>query len=105
MTDPALAIHVERTASPGVLRWVCRRPDLDGTPVPPSASQLERLISDGVVTSLAVRDGDLLLHVAPDTTSNVAHLHDAVVDALRIGAWLSPPEWTRVTIRKSTAPL
>ncbi len=104
MTDPALAIHVERTPSPDVLRWVCRRPDLDGTPRPPSGSQLERLISDGVVTSLAVRDGDILIRVAPHAPSSVMRIHDAVVDALRTGSWRSTPEWTSVTIRRSGAP-
>jgi hypothetical protein len=62
---------------------------------------LDQLIHAGVVTSLVVHDGDLLVQVASQTPSSLALIHDAVIDALRSGTWLPTPEWTNVTIRPS----
>ena len=99
MSNLALAIHVERTTVPDVLRWVCRRIDLDATPVPPRGSRLEQLVDEGVIDNVVAREGDLLVRLAATTPDLVAAVHDAVVEALRESTWRPAPEWTQVSIR------
>lgn len=105
--DAALAVHVERTSSPEALRWVCHRPDLDETPVPPRGSALEQMIDRGIVSAVALRSGDLIVRfpqpvdsAGPDT---VAGVHRAVVDALRYRGWSTPADSTAVSIRTRAA--
>lgn len=103
MTERALTVHVERTTAGDVLRWVCRRPDLDDTPAPPADSLLARMIADGIVESLGVRSGDLLVRFRHSTdiddANTVAAVHRAVIDALREGQWSAPSGHASVSIR------
>ena len=103
MTRPAPVVHVERTAAAEVLRWVCHRSDLDATPVPPPASELTALMRDGVVASVTVLAGDLLVRfpeaVEVDDADALAAVHRAVVDALGVDGWTAPSGLTDVTIR------
>jgi hypothetical protein len=108
MTEPALTIHVERTAADDVLRWVCHRPDLEPTPVPPSGSLLEGLIRDGVIDRVEVQSGDLLIRFVDHDDRRERDIldavHRAVTDALRDPNWSAPTGLTAVTIRTPQPP-
>lgn len=97
-------VHVERTASPTVLRWVCRRPDLDHTPVPPTGGRFDRLFADGTVVSVDVARGDLLVAFgSPAAVADravVARVHDAVVEALGSPEWRAGGAEAGVEIRR-----
>lgn len=60
--------HVERTADPTVLRWVCHDPALADAPRGgrslPAGSPLGALVAEGAVAEVAVADGDLLVRAA-----------------------------------------
>lgn len=103
MSETALTVHVERTRVPDVLRWVCHRPDLDVTPVPPPDSALGAMISDKVIDSVAVRAGDLLVRfVHPDDVDDADKLsavHRAITETLLSDDWTAHPGHTDVTIR------
>ena len=66
---------------------MCRRPDLDHTPVPPTGGRFDRLFADGTVVSVDVARGDLLVAFgSPAAVADravVARVHDAVVEAAR----------------------
>jgi len=109
MTEPALTIHVERTANADILRWVCHRPDLDATSVPPPDSALGRMISDADIVGVAAQSGDLLIRFPHrddrDDPDKLAAVHRAVIDALRRNQWTAHTGLTNVTIRaRSTRP-
>ena len=92
--SPVVA-HVQRTADPGVLRWVVHEPvvagprrscavDGDG------AGALAALVADGVVAAVVAGPGYLELMAGPGGWSDVAALDAAVVEALAAGApWLA----------------
>ena len=104
MTEPALSIHVERTTSAETLRWVCHRPDLDATPVPPDDSDLATMLSDGDIESVAVHHGDLLIRFRHNgDPDKLAAVHRAVIGALRYGQWTAYLGLTTVTIRARDA--
>jgi hypothetical protein len=103
MTEPAVTIHVERTTNAEVLRWVCHRPDLDRTPLPPPGSALRRMIDDEVIACFAVTSGDLLIGFQqPDDMvdpEELAAVHQAVTDALGDPNWSGGTGTTAVSIR------
>ncbi|HMR97109.1 MAG TPA: hypothetical protein PKE05_16355 [Microthrixaceae bacterium] len=108
MTDPARTLHVERTADPTVLRWVCHRTDLDDTPVPPPDSLLSTMIEAGIVELLTIIGGDLLIRfVDVDDVADhtiVGGVHRAVGEALPMGGWSPPSGVTCVEVRSRRPP-
>lgn len=103
MTDPARTLHVERTSEPTVLRWVCHRDDLDGTPVPPRESLLSTMTQTGVVDVLTITHGDLLLRFpnVEDLADGalLGGVHRAVGDALAMDGWAAPSGESAVRLR------
>lgn len=96
-------LHVERTAEPSVLRWVCHRPDLDATPVPPERSTLTDLQRTGSLSFVVVTNGDLLVGF-PDAgliadKSVLDAVDRAVVDALDMPGWSAPSGESIVSLR------
>lgn len=103
MTDPVRTLHVERTAEPTVLRWVCHRVDLEPTPVPPPDSLLSTMIETGIVEVLTITRGDMLVRftgvddVADPTL--VGGAHRAIGEALAMDGWSAPSGVTCVDVR------
>ncbi len=70
-------IHVERTVDSTVLRWVAHHPRLDRAPPgrrqTPTHSPLGQLTTEGLVTDISVRNGDVLVGTCdPDTWPHLA---------------------------------
>jgi Fe-S cluster biogenesis protein NfuA len=93
--DP-LALHVERTADAGVLRWVCH--GVDPGPVgprrPEPGSAVARLVADGTVTGMWVEGGHVHVRFGRGTagTDDVGRVDQAVRAALGDrAAWLVAP--------------
>ena len=93
IADVAPAVHVERTADPTVVRWVCTAPSLTevvaGRRHPPA-----QLNSLAMVTEVAVVDGSIVVRVpSPDDWRQLlGPVNDALIDALRTRAqWLFDP--------------
>jgi len=103
MTDPARILHVERTAEPTVLRWVCHRPDLDPIPVPPPDSLLSTMIETGIVEVLTITRGDMLVRfTGVDDVADpvlVGGVQRAVGEALAMDGWSAPSGVTCVKVR------
>lgn len=100
MSPDGHVLHVERTGDPSVLRWVCHRPDLDATPVPPRGSTLDALVGSGHVDVLAVRGGDLLVRFGGGVAQSVvAEVHRAVVETIDNTGWSAPTEESPVSLR------
>lgn len=96
-------MHVERTSSPLVLRWVCRRHDLSGTPLPPVGSHLSEALGEGTITAISFDDGDLLI-AFPDATATanrelLGRIDEAVREAVALPGWSAPREEEPVSIR------
>lgn len=106
MTDPARTFHVERTAEPTVLRWVCHRTDLDATPVPPPEALLSTMIETGIIELLTITRGDLLVRfVDVDDVADptiVGGVHRAVGEALPMDGWSPPSGTTCVKLRRAS---
>jgi Fe-S cluster biogenesis protein NfuA len=93
---PPLAVHVERTGDPAVLRWVCHDSPVRASPPgprrPDAGSPVATLVAEGVVTGVWVYDGDVHARLAtPAAAADVVRsVHAAVVDALVTRApWLT----------------
>lgn len=104
MDGPERVLHVERTAEPRVLRWVCHRPDLDQTPVPPRGSRLASLVDDGTVEFIVVTHGDLIV-AFPSTAdltdgASVASVHRAVAESLTMPGWAPRSDESSVALRR-----
>lgn len=99
-----LRLHVERTRSERVLRWVCHRPDLVDDVTPPPESALARAISGGRLRAAVGRDGDLYVDFGdPDALEDpivVRGIHDAVVSSLANGRWEATASVTPVQVRR-----
>lgn len=108
----AVAVHVERTSDPRVMRWVTHDPRLAATPdgrrCPSLISALGRLHVGGVINSVTIVGSDLLVGIddAQRWTEVVGAVHAAVVDDLATGgAWWDEPvggidEPTRVDVQR-----
>lgn len=99
-------VHVERTGSPRVLRWVCRRADLVDDLPSPAGSPLAALAAHGVIRRAVGRDGDVIVDFGDATaiadTDRVRRVHDAVVATLAIEPWERTVSVTPVTLRRRT---
>lgn len=92
-TGPVVA-HVQRTADPGVLRWVVHEPVVAGprrvVPASDVSPPLGELIVSGAVAAVVAGPGYLELTAGPGGWTDVAALDAAVCEALAAGApWLA----------------
>ena len=90
--SPVVA-HVQRTADPGVLRWVVHEPVVAGprrSCAVVGAGALAGLVSDGVVAAVVAGPGYLELTAGAGGWTDVAAVDAAVCEALAAGApWLA----------------
>lgn len=105
-------VHVERTQSDRVLRWVCRRVDLIGDVSAPAGSALAEMVSVGELHAALGRDGDLLVDFGTASHAQdphvVARVHEAIVEALTTDPWEATRSETLIpagslTVRRRTA--
>ncbi len=92
--DVVPAVHVERTADPTVVRWVCTVPSLSGVVAGRRQPPWQGDSSLAAVVEVAVVDGSIVVRVptADDWQQLLGPVNDALIDALRSRAqWLFEP--------------
>ena len=102
-TARAVTLHVERTGSERVLRWVCRSDDLQDRQPAPLDSELGRLVDSGRIEAAGSDAGDVLVcfHSEADLQERtlVSEVHRAVGADVASGSWYLPSGPTPVSLR------
>ena len=102
-TARAVTLHVERTGSGRVLRWVCRSDDLQQRQPAPSDSELGRLVDSGRIEAAGSDAGDILVWFRSESDVEdrtlVREVHRAVSADVASGSWYLPSGPTPVSLR------
>ena len=102
-TARAVTLHVERTGSERVLRWVCRSDDLQDRQPAPLDSELGRLADSGRIEAAGSDAGDVLVWFRSESEVQdrtlVREVHRAVATDAATGSWKVPGGPTPVSVR------